>query len=568
MKEKFLNAQLNFFKNYHYVLLAPSVLYYIVRSIRYIRSPFESPDAEKVYLPFAKKFLEIGPSLFFEKASLITSPGTYLWPALFNANPLAIRIAGMILGLFILFLIYQIGKELYSKIAGLIASFLFAISPTLIVWIPSLLSEPTYIFFSVFFIWSLIKIAKGKQWGVPAASLSLMISIFIRPILLYPAIFFLVIFFFMAIVLKKQRKLFTCFSISLLLGLTFPFVFIIRNQIKYNLPSIAVGSGAVLFYGTNPFTGGFEPPVMNLTYGIGAQNRPELDEPQNLIVRNQKLMAVSKAHLANMTIKEFITFIAKKISWFMFFTPLESSYKAAFLRAFEISLGLYAFIWGFNKRNYPIIFLAAIVAVQIGQAILALYNIRYSSGILEPLLLVLGAIGATLLIEVFQENLMKFYKDLILCSIFLTIGIFLHYNVLPKTYYPSSIPFYILFEKKIDTFVNEGSLVVDVSKLSPKVTANTFVKIDFLPQLNFHNCRNNFIYFKGDLSQGKFTMQAISFEDINEKSELFIGALTSSMEKIFKENGKLVVETDCQVNKKFPISKISIIEANVDKFWN
>ena len=564
---KKISNQLNELQRYYYLLLLPSILIYLARSIRYIKTPFQSSDAEQVYLPLARKLLQTGPSLFFEKASLATSPGTYIWPAIFHANPTSIRIASMILGIFILLFIYQIGKELHSQLAGLIASFLFAISPTLIVWIPSLLSEPTYIFFSIIFLWSLIKIAKGHKWAVFTAALSLTISIFIRPVWLYPAILFLAFFFLFARLLKNQKQVFNCFSIAFLLGLLLPLAFITRNQIQYKLPSISVGTGAVLLYGTNPFTGGFEPPLMNLSYGLGIQNNPELDGPQNFILRNQKLMDVSKAQLKNMTLKEFTTFIVKKVSWFMFFTPLESSYKAAFLRAIEIALSLFTFIWGLKNRNYLIILIASIVAIQIGQSTLALYNIRYSSGNLEPLIIILSAVGAALLIKEFLGDFVKFCKDFFLCLTLTVLGIFLHYNVLPKTYYPSSIPFHTLFEKNIENTANEHIVELDIEKLSPIMAANTFIKINFSSKTKLIDCKNNFIYFKSSFTHRNNIKQPVDFREINDKSELFIGAISPSLEGLFKESGKLVIETGCQLNGQVSIPKISIIESNLDKFW-
>lgn len=325
---------------------------YLMRSIRYFRSPFFSPDAENYYLPFAKKFLTIGPSLIFQKDSLKLSVGTYIWPAILGADPLVIRLTNLALGILMVILVYDIGRLLHSKYAGLLSSFLFAMSPIIIIWIPSLLGEPPFIFFSLLFIWSTILIAQNKLWPIPLCAFALTSSILIRPVWLYPSILFLPIFFIALIFfrLKEQKKSLLYVILSLMLGLTLPFMYIAHNKLKHNLPAIAAGSGTTLFYGTNLFTGGYEPPIINLQYGVGSYTSPEL-EKLDFIDADKKLVTASKEQLKQMPLKDFVYWVVTKFSWYSFLTPLDTNLKMAIIRALEFSLALLAFIWAIREKN-------------------------------------------------------------------------------------------------------------------------------------------------------------------------------------------------------------------------
>lgn len=282
------------------------IVIYLLKAIRFLRNPLPSPDAENYYIPFAKKLLAIGPSLIFQKDSLKLTPGTYIWPAFLGADPSIIRHTNFFLGILMVLLIYDIGKQLHSKYAGLLSSLSFALSSLIIFWIPSLLSEPPFIFFSLLFIWSLIKVTQFKRWPVVLCAFALTCSIFIRPVWLYPSIIFLPIFLISLVFFKlpDQRKTLLRVILTLILGLTLPLMFIIHNQLKYKLPAIAVGSGTTLYYGTNLFTGGYEPPILNLQYGVGSYASPEL-EKFDFIESDKKLVIASKEQLKQMPIKDF-----------------------------------------------------------------------------------------------------------------------------------------------------------------------------------------------------------------------------------------------------------------------
>ena len=65
---------------------------------KYILARFHNPvmfDPQYTYLPAAKSLIEQGWSFFASPASYRVAPLTYLWPALWGADPSSIRIAHM-----------------------------------------------------------------------------------------------------------------------------------------------------------------------------------------------------------------------------------------------------------------------------------------------------------------------------------------------------------------------------------------------------------------------------------------------------------------------------------------
>lgn len=562
MQKQSLQQRLLNINPYAGYFLIPIIGIYLLRALRYLRSPFFSPDAENYYLPFAKKFLTIGPSLIFQKDSLKLSLGTYIWPAIFGADPSIIRYANLILGVFMVVLVYDISRLLHSKYAGLLSSFLFAMSPIIIFWIPSLLSEPPFIFFSLLFIWSLIKVTQKKSWSIPLCSFALTSSIFIRPVWLYPSILFLPVFALSFVFMKQQeqRKTTSRVILTIIIGLILPFMFIVRNQLKYNLPGIATGSGTTLFYGTNLFTGGYEPPIINLQYGIGSYSSPEL-EKLDFIESDKKLASVSKEHLRQMPIKDLVYWVITKFSWFSFLTPLETNFKMALIRALEFSLSLLGFIWAIREKKYLIITLGCAYILQTGQTIPALYNVRYSAGNLEPLLILLAPIGLVALLSSFKSNFISFIFYSFFSFTILLLALYAHFTLLPKIIFPKNMPYKVLYETKVPLSLNPGNITYSIPKISPIFALNTFIKIELAPvDKNILDCKDSFAAIEN---------RRIGFDFKNmQENTVYIGAVSSTDNLIPDSPSTLTITSDCLELNKVQITKISYIEAMMEKYWN
>ena len=109
-------------------------------------------------------FTGIG-SIYYWMTGLIPSPSAISY--LHIENPtlvyLPVRLAGSILNVFCVYLIYLIGSKNFSKTTGIIAAIVFALSPLNIGKTSYMLTETYLVFFSTLQLWACILIAKhGK----------------------------------------------------------------------------------------------------------------------------------------------------------------------------------------------------------------------------------------------------------------------------------------------------------------------------------------------------------------------------------------------------------------------
>lgn len=562
MLEKPLQQKLLKINSYIHFALPAIIVIYLTRAFRYLKSPFYSPDAENYYLPYAKKFLSMGLPFIFQKDSLKLSIGTYVWPAILGAESSIIRYTNLSLGVLMIILIYDTGRQLHSKTAGIISSFLFAMSPIIIFWIPSLLSESPFIFFSLLFIWSMIKSAKGSKGCLLLSAFALTSSIFIRPVWLYPSLLFFPVFVMLFIFIKNQerRKVLARSIIILTLGLLLPLSFIMRNQIQYRAPILATSSGTALFYGTNPFTGGYEPPIINLHYGVGFYKSSKI-ESLDFIDSDKNLTSVAKSHLTQMNLMDFFHWALKKFSWFNFLTPLEASPKVSFIRILEFSLSLLGFLWAMREKKHLLTILGCAYILQAGQTIPALYNIRYSAGNLEPLLILLTPIGLAALLDSYKKNLTTFLAySFLACAIFAT-GAYAHYALLPKILFPQDMAYHVLYETSPLSPLVDGKVTFDLPKISPYYPPNTFLRLDFVGTNDaIKGCKD---------SSAKVGAQKIGFDFNNHQGNtVYIGALTSADTLIPEDKTTLIIQSNCLKPDGVKITKASYIEADVEKYWD
>lgn len=560
--QKFLNSVE---ANYHYYLVM-IICMYLYKSIRYFRSPFFSPDAENYYLPFARKLIDIGPSFIFEKNSLVISPGTYIWPALFGGNATIIRPANLILGVFMILLIVDIGRLLYSKLTGLISGFLFAISPIVIVWIPSLLSEPPFIFFTLLFIWSMIKISQKQTSYIFLCAFSLSSSILIRPVWLYPSILLLLtapmVFFFLIEV--ESKIVLKNILLTIALGLVLPVSFIFHNQINYQLPALATGSGNAIFLGTNIFTGGYEPPIINLNYNVGKFFPTEFNK-YDFIEFDKKLISVSKEMLKQMPIKDFFYWAVSKLSWFSFFSPLDASFKTSILRMLEFSLSLTGFIWSIREKKFAIMTLGFAYILQTGQAIPALYNIRYSAGNLEPILILLTPIGLIALFTSFQKNKKSFTFFGLFTILIFILATFAYFTLLPKIVFPKNMDYKILYENSSRTNEKLSTWTMNIPKITTDSPFNTFIKIELARDIKeFKKCSP--LMFTLSESKTSLISDLTTVHSDNKNNVVIMGATTFSNTLIPESDTTLSISSEkCFITNE--IRRISYVEASVSKYW-
>lgn len=119
----------------------------------------------------------------------------FLW--LWNFNPVGPSIMVALLSVATIFFIYKLGSDFFHPAIGLIASFLYAISPLPITsgrssWNPNVVP-----FFSILLIYSLIKVAaqKKQRWIISAGlCLGVLLQLHYVTFMFFPIIFFSLLF--------------------------------------------------------------------------------------------------------------------------------------------------------------------------------------------------------------------------------------------------------------------------------------------------------------------------------------------------------------------------------------
>ena len=114
------------------------------------------------------------------------APFSYVYPALFGADAMRIKIANIVLFVLLILIVFRIGSLLHSRRAGLAAAVLLAASPTIKIFIPTALTEPPFIFLVGVWIWALCEGHRSgrTQWWI-ASGLALGLAILTRPTYLY-----------------------------------------------------------------------------------------------------------------------------------------------------------------------------------------------------------------------------------------------------------------------------------------------------------------------------------------------------------------------------------------------
>ena len=444
-----------------------AILIFLCQTMWHFNKP-TAPDVVQIYLPLAKKFLAQGISFFLQPESIIALPVSYLWPSLFGGDIVAIKSANVFCGVLMILLTYGIGQQLHSRIAGLIAAFLFAVSPLIVRWIPTALSEPPFYLFTLIWLWGMGEVIAGKKWAIPIASIALSMSILTRAIWFYPSI---VILFFVSLlfIFKFTARTTTCYTtVALALGLVIPILVIIKNIVLFGVPTIESGSGGALFLGTNILTNGFEPPLLGLTYetgNIGFKNA----------IGNQEHARVAMQFLKERSVFDLFDWFLTKISWATLFTTLEAPIFVSVWRAIELAIAFAGLWWGIKQKNFFVLFIGSGIVLQILQTAFPSYNIRYSIDGIELLLIPLVAVGiaASLNITVNEKSTSKskmhFYRRhqhaIVAVSITAVLFLALYFRSVPTINLPSHIPVSVLYKNEDIVQINQSLALDDDKKI-------------------------------------------------------------------------------------------------------
>lgn len=425
------------------VFSAAWLTWMLVTATRQVISFFPAPDAKLngdaywTYLPNARLFLSAPWSfLTTEPSSFHVAPLSYLWPALWNANPVATQIANSILYLLCILLMWRLSTRLGGLVAGMVATALLVRFPELASYVPQVLTEPLYMFGLLLFLTGLAEYMLAERqrlvWLALAAT-GLAMTLLVRPVLqLYAVLAFVCLLcLFMAHSVRPQwlhgweRVVNRHTVLALALALSLPMLTVVKNGVCFGYWGLSTGAGSGLFYGVSPFKMGMEPVYGGFGYDAGITTREADPATQGhpLRVRSDHIQSRAALSIVQSTSwQDNIAFFWFKFKAWMFYGPEDTLMRPKLrqFRVFEwLSIGGAAAClayrrWRTRKRSYlesawPDLdgstvrrlglcaFILLLTLGMTGQLLPVLYNIRYNVFLLDLLLMPLAGVGIAIM---------------------------------------------------------------------------------------------------------------------------------------------------------------------------
>lgn len=212
------------------------------------------PDERNYYLAGAKLLEESGIGFFLTERSVWNGPLSIVWPWLFGGDVAAVKLANLLLLLLSTLFCWRLAREFSGALGGMLAVLLCSLHPLFAVFGVSVLTEAPFTFCVLA---SVLLFVRGGSSG--AVRSSILAGLLMGAACLFrPAPQYLpfLLILFLPFVSKQLRRALLIFSASLLVVIV---PWIVKNQLLFGVPSIASGSGAVLYLGNDLRTGGDEP---------------------------------------------------------------------------------------------------------------------------------------------------------------------------------------------------------------------------------------------------------------------------------------------------------------------
>ena len=322
----------------------------------------------------------------------------YVYPALFGAEQLAVKIANIVLSCVLVVLLYRIGQLLHSRLAGLLTAFLFASSPLFRDLIPRVLTEPLFLFLVGMWFWCMAEIIINKRYRLALlGGIAFGLAILTRGSLYY----FVYAAIVVAVAMKlrttgEQRRMWQSVLAMHLTALIFPLIFMVKNWLLFDYPFFATGTGNALYFGSHPLVNGYELPYYGLGYDEGAVT---MEHDHLSVIGDRLLKGVALTMLGDRPWLDLLAAYTQKTGAFIFVSKAvlpDTLWNIRSLRIMEVALGVIGLL-SIRPRLMQIL-VGGILAYQIVVHVPLLYTHRYSVGAIDLWLVLLAGIGlATLL---------------------------------------------------------------------------------------------------------------------------------------------------------------------------
>lgn len=382
-----------------YIFLALAVMVNCYTAFRHFSLTGLHFDAAQYYLPYARQLLSDGLQFFADEKSVRYPPMAYVYPALFDANQVAVKIANIILSCVLTILLYRTGKILHSPQAGLFAAFLFALSPFFRNLIPTLLTEPVFLFLVGVWFWCMTEIIVNQKYRLGIlGGIAFGLAILTRGTFYY--FVYVVIAIAVGMMLRttgEQRRMWENILTMHLIALIFPLIFIVKNWLLFDFPFFATGTGNALYFGSHPLVSGYELPYYGLSYDEGAIT---MEHDHLSVVGDKLLKGVALTMLGERHWTDLLAAYVQKTGAFIFVTKAvlpDTLWNIRSLRIVEVAFSIIGLL-SIRPRLIQIL-VGGILAYQIAVHVPVLYTHRYSVGAIDLWLVLLSAIGLAVLLK-------------------------------------------------------------------------------------------------------------------------------------------------------------------------
>ena len=424
------------------VLSAAWLAWMLATAMRQLIRYFPPPGAELngdaywTYLPSARLFLSNPWSFMTADASSIhVAPLSYIWPAVWRADPVITQVANSVLYLLAVLLMWRLATRLGGLIAGMVATGLLVHFPELASYIPQVLTEPPYMFGLSLFLTGLAEyvLTDHRRTGwLTMAAMGLAVTLLVRPVLQLYAVLALVCLLCLLMVRHTKPRWFTGWErvvnrhtvLALALALLLPALTVVKNGVYFNYWGISTGAGSGLFYGVSPFKMGMEPVFSGFEYDAGIVTREADPATEGSPLRARSDHIQSRAALSiiqSTSLQGNVAFFWFKFKAWMFYGP-EDTFMRPKLRQFRIFewlsiLGAAACLaWQWSAKRHRSLdaalpnedggaarrlglsaFILLLALGMAGQLLPVLYNIRYNIFLMDWLLMPLAGVGIAIM---------------------------------------------------------------------------------------------------------------------------------------------------------------------------
>ncbi len=401
--------------------------------LRFIVRHLDDPvavDATYLYLPLARDFLAQGWNVLLRPESYHAAPLSYLWPALWGAEPAWIRAAHMGLWIGCVFFLWRTCLLLGGPRAAALAMALL-LAPALARYFPSELTEPIYLFGLFGWMHAMARMVAGQDRSlgvITQGAAMLSITLLSRPVLQFiaPALLLLCLAALAYWAMPRRRALAPAWrptvpalAWSLGAGLVLPAAVVVKNGLVFGLWALGTGSGIGLYLGTHPLTQGAEPVFLGFGYDVNLMvSLAQVPGDLRGVAGDAAARQAALWQLQSMSVPDALTFFGRKLWWWLAHHPVQIQEMGSTLRKvrlLQVSALLAGLLWlgwsvlrrsrvdgllraAATPRQWALAgFILLMLLGMLAQLLPILHNSRYSTALLDPWLLPLSAFALALL---------------------------------------------------------------------------------------------------------------------------------------------------------------------------